>query len=398
MSVPGRAQAPAACATRGNWIDLRTGQSLDRAELFRELTATPAVVLLGEFHTDADDHCWQLHTLAALHGRGTVVIGFEAFPRRLQPVLDDWVGDKLTADAFLKASEWREVWGYDPALYMPLFEFARLNRVPMLALNVERKLVSRVAEHGWESIPPGEREGLSDPAPADPVYQRDLARIFLFKKALPPGVDPLAAAAQATPEEASEAAVTETLERKDFQNFVAAQLTWDRAMAEALAGARRTFPDATVVAILGAGHVEGGHGVPHQLQALGVEGVRSFLPVDGDTACTLTGTTRADAVFTLPRENAGPAPERPRLGILLSGGGDAPRITRVIHDSVAERAGLQTGDEVVRAAGVGVRTPAELIEVVARQAPGTWLPLSIRRAGQEIDAVARFPPPAGPER
>ena len=73
-------------------------------------------MLLGESHTDVDHHHWQLHTVAALHGRGAnVVIGFEAFPRRLQSVLDDWIAGKLTDEAFLKASEWRQVWGYDAA-------------------------------------------------------------------------------------------------------------------------------------------------------------------------------------------------------------------------------------------------------------------------------------------
>ena len=398
VAAPAAAETPSACATRGNWIDVRTGQSLDRGDLFRDLAAEPSVVLLGESHVAADDHRWQLHTLAALHGRGTpVVIGFEAFPRRLQAVLDDWVEDRLTEDAFLKASEWHEVWGYDAALYMPLFEFARLNHIPMVALNVERRLVSRVAEQGWDSIPAAEREGLSDPAPADTVYQRDLARVFLFKKTLSPSADPLSAAARATPEEPSEATLADTLGHPDFQRFIAAQLTWDRAMAEALADARRRFPDAAVVAILGSGHVEGGHGVPHQLQALGVARVRSFLTAATDTACTVIGTRVADAIFTVPREDTGaPPPDRPRLGILLTGGGDAPRITRVVHDSVAELAGLKAGDEVLRAAGIAVRTPAELIEVVTRQAPGTWLPMSIRRDGEEIGAVAKFPPP--PER
>jgi len=104
-------------------------------------------VLLGESHTDVDHHLWQLNTLAALQGRGAnLVIGFEAFPRRLQSVLNDWVEGKLTDAAFLKASEWRQVWGYDSALYMPLFRFARLNRIPMIALNVERRLVLQVGQ------------------------------------------------------------------------------------------------------------------------------------------------------------------------------------------------------------------------------------------------------------
>src|SRR5207237_7216057 len=132
----------------------------------------------------------QLQALAALYGGGqNIVLGFEAFPRRLQSVLDDWIEGKLTSEAFLTASEWRQVWGYDAALYMPLFQFARLNRIPMIALNVERKLVSQVGQQGWRAVPASEREGLSDPAPATPAYQRELARVYAIKKTMPPGTD-----------------------------------------------------------------------------------------------------------------------------------------------------------------------------------------------------------------
>ena len=371
---------------------MKTGQPIDRGALFRDLVAKTAVVLLGESHTDADHHRWQLHTLAGLHGSGgKLVIGFEAFPRRLQSVLDDWVEGKLTDEAFLKASEWRQVWGYDAALYMPLFQFARLNRIPMTALNVERKLVSQVGQQGWEGVPAAEREGLSDPAPASPAYQRELARVYLFKKALPPGADPFSASQGTSPQEPDEAALAEAVKQPEFQRFVEAQLTWDRAMAEALAGAKRKFSDATVVGILGSGHVAEGYGVPHQLEALGVAGVTTLIPVSSDAACMLVGTSFADALFTLPREDETPPPDRPRLGVALVDGDGAPRVNRVVGDSVAEVAGLKVGDHVTRAAGLAVRNPDELVEVIARQAPGTWLPLSIRRDGQEIDLVAKFP-------
>jgi uncharacterized iron-regulated protein len=385
------AQTPSACATYGAWIDVKTGRSIDRGELFRDLVAKSAVVLLGESHTDADHHHWQLQTLAALHGRGgNIVIGFEAFPRRLQAVLGDWVEGKLTDEAFLKASEWRQVWGYDAALYMPLFQFARLNRIPMIALNVEQRLVSQVGQLGWEGVPVSEREGLSDPAPASPAYQRELARVYLIKKAMPPGADPSSFQGPSPPEP-DEAALADAVKQPEFKRFVEAQLTWDRAMAEALAGAKRKFSDATIVGILGSGHVAGGHGVPHQLKDLGITEAMSLIPVSADAACMVVGTSYADAVFTLPHTDETPPPERPRLGVVLVEGDSAPRINRVVSDSVAEIAGLKAGDHVVRAAGLEVRNPGELVDIIARQAPGTWLPLSIRRDGQEIDLIAKFP-------
>jgi uncharacterized iron-regulated protein len=381
-----------ACATRAGWIDVTTGRSIDRGELFRDLVAKGAVVLLGESHIDVNHHRWQLQTLAALHGRGgNVVIGFEAFPRRLQSVLDDWVDGKLTEDAFLKASKWRQVWGYDAALYMPLFEFARLNHIPMIAMNVERRLVARVGQEGWEAIPTSEREGLSDPAPANAAYQRELAKVYLVKKTIPPGTDPLSASRQPPALEPDAAAIEQATNEPEFKRFVEAQLTWDRAMAEALAGAKHKFSDATIVGILGSGHLEGGHGVPHQLRDLGLTALATLMPVSTEEACTLVGSPYADAVFTLPRADETPPPERPRLGVLLAQGEGAPRINQVVKGSVAEAAGLQAGDHVVVAAGVEIRNPDDLVDIVARQAFGTWLPLTIKRDGKEIDLIGRFP-------
>jgi uncharacterized iron-regulated protein len=50
--------------------------------------------------------------------------------------------------------------------YLPLFHFARINRIPMLALNVERELVQSVRARGLDGVPPEKREGLTVAAPA----------------------------------------------------------------------------------------------------------------------------------------------------------------------------------------------------------------------------------------
>lgn len=385
------AQAASACDTLARWIDLKTGRSIDKGELIGDLVAKTAVVLLGESHTDVDHHHWQLHTLAALHGRGgNIVLGFEAFPRRLQTVLNDWVEGKLTDQVFLKASEWQQVWGYDAAFYMPLFQFARLNNIPMIALNVERSLVARVGREGWGAVPPSEREGLSDPAPASPAYQRALARVYLMKRTMRREAAE-SSSREANMPEPEEAALAEAMKEPQFKRFVEAQLTWDRAMAEALASANRKFSNATIVGVLGSGHVEDGHGVPHQLRELGVTALTTLIPVSVHTACKHVGTSYADAIFTLPRSQEMLAPARPRLGVLLMWGDGTPRINRVVSGSVAEAAGLLAGDHVVRAAGLEMRNPSDLVEIVSRQAPGTWLPLGIRRDGREIDVIAKFP-------
>ena len=191
--------------------------------------------------------------------------------------------------------------------------------------------------------------------------------------------------------EPDEAALADAIKQPDFQRFVEAQLTWDRAMAEALAGAKRKFSNATIVGVLGSGHVAEGHGVPHQLKDLGVTAPMSFIPVSVDTACKLVGTSYADAVFTLPRADETPPPERPRLGVFLAQGDGAPRISQVASGSVAEATGLESRGSCGAGCRPETRNPDDLVDIVGRQAPGTWLPLSIRRDGQEIDLVAKFP-------
>src|SRR5260221_14566965 len=104
-----------------------------------------------------------------------------------------------------------------------------------------------------------------------------------------------------SPPEPDEAALAEAVQQPEFKRFVEAQLTWDRAMAEALADAKRKFSNATIVGILGSGHVEEGYGVPHQLKDLGVAELRTLIPVSVEAACAHVGGSYADAVFTLPR-------------------------------------------------------------------------------------------------
>ena len=389
-----------ACPMPGGWIDVATGAAYDRRVLFRDLAANNSVVLLGESHDKADHHRWQLHTLSALYGRvERMVIGFEAFPRRLQPVLDNWIAGKLTADAFLKASEWQKVWGFDSDLYMPLFQFARLHNIPMIALNVERELVSRVGEQGWAAVPAKQREGVSDPAPASPAYERQLAHVFEEKRQLRnEETEPGDGAHEEAGRNPAERALAEVMREPGFRRFVEAQLTWDRAMAEALAAARRDFPGATIAGVIGSGHVADAYGVPHQLEDLGVADVAILIPVEAGKNCQqVVGTGYADAVFTLPRATSAPPPERPKLGIIITDGERGVRIDQVIADSVAEATGLRQADEIFSAAGVKTKTAGELIEIISRQAPGTWLPLSVMRNGQEIELIAKFPPRSQPE-
>jgi aminopeptidase N len=340
--------ALADCVPVGSWVapdaperPLPVGRVLFEA-------AQRSVVLLGEQHDNLEHHRWQLHTLAALHGlRRDLVLGFEMFPRRVQGALDRWVAGELSEREFLAAADWRTVWNMDPALYMPLFHYARMHRIPMVALDVER----------------AEREAVA-PRVASPSegYLQMLREVFANHPS------------------------------KDLERFVEAQVRHDRVMAQSIASALAAHPGALMVGIMGRGHVIHGYGVPHQLRDLNVRNIATLLPWERGADCASLAPGMADALFGVaaPRE-----PARPRLGVSLEGA----RIMAVEKGSIAEDAGLQAGDVLLEVAGRPVKVPADVREAVERQAPGTWLPLRLRRGDETLERIAKFPPlSALPER
>lgn len=389
--VAGEAKARA-CGTVGAWLDPGSGETLAPDQLIR-LMAGRNVVLLGEVHPVADHHRWQLQVLAGLHAhRPRLVVGFEMFPRSVQPALDAWTRGQYVESEFLATARWREVWGYDAGLYLPLFHFVRQNRLPMVAMNVERSLVARVGDEGWSAVPEAEREGVSDPAPASAAYRQSLAQVYAAKLEQGVGAAPPGAGGHGGDEGEAAPTIAEILESDEFGRFVESQLTWDRALAEALFAARADHPGALVAGIVGQGHIEYGYGIPHQLADLGEDSVAVLLPVTAGEACESLGPDAADAVFVVaPAEGAVAGAPRPRLGIMIEGVDGGVRVLEVIGGSVAEATGLAAGDLIVAAAGFPLDGSAALIEIVQRQAPGTWLPLDVVRDGETREFVARFP-------
>lgn len=274
-------QAEAACVPAREWLDPRAGDRL-AAEAVYERASNSAVVLLGETHEVAAHHRWQRATLEALHARRPeIVVGFEMFPRRAQPALDRWVAGELSQKAFLRETDWQRVWRYDPDLYMPLFEYARAQRLPMRALNVDRSLVRETGLRGFAAVPAEQREGVSTPAPATPAYVERLRDIYAQHRH------------------------ADDADEQRFQRFVEAQLLWDRAMAEGIADALAERPSALVVGIIGSGHLRYGEGVAHQLRDLGITRITTLLPWTAGADCADIAPDIADALYGIPAEEEG---------------------------------------------------------------------------------------------
>ncbi|ALK09936.1 ChaN family lipoprotein [Blastochloris viridis] len=273
--------AQAAPHPRGSWLIPSTLAVEDEAVVLAR-AAERDVVFLGESHDDALVHRWQLRVAAALRrSRPDVALGFEMFPRQVQPVLDRWVAGEFNAEQFLAAVDWPTVWGFDAALYLPLFEFCRDHHLPMVALNCRRELVGAVGRAGWDAVPPEHRDGLTPPAPVSAAYRRYL---FAATKGGAMGGRPGAA----SPIDPA------------FDRVVRAQACWDRAFACNIAAFQSRFArPPLVVGIVGRGHVEYGFGVPHQLADLGLTRTAVLLPTRDAEHDPSAIAGVADALFRL---------------------------------------------------------------------------------------------------
>ncbi|KIO49272.1 signal protein PDZ [Nitrosospira sp. NpAV] len=362
------------CVPMGSWITPGGGK-ISGADVIAR-AAKNSVVLLGEMHDNPEHHRWQLQVLAALHAmRPDMVIGFEMFPRRVQKALDQWVAGELSEAQFLAAADWNAVWSTDASLYLPLFHFARMNRVPMVALNIDTRLRRAISQKGFDGVPENEREGVMPPAAPSTAY---LDYLLPFYSEHDRGGRKKGGSGRDDP---------------DFRRFVESQQLWDRAMAQAIHSALDRPGRPLVVGIMGSGHIKYGYGVPHQLKDLRVTDIGTLLPWNSGTHCAQVIGGLADAVFGVNSSSfVSHEPPRQRLGIrfeLAQDGG--ARVLQVEKGSIAELAGIRDSDLITEAASVTIKRMNDIVDIVKRQAPGTWLPLKLKRGGETMEIIARFP-------
>jgi uncharacterized iron-regulated protein len=309
-----------------------------------------AVLMLGEIHTSSADHEWQLRTLERLSLQRQLVLGLEMIPAARQPVLNRFNSGTIDLAALLKEVDWPSVWGHDPELYVPLLRWARLKRVPLLALNAEPALVRQVRQSGLAALSPAQLKGIDPPAPASQAYRQRLT--ISWRVHQPPGDSHNNAA--------------------DLERFIDSQVLRDRVMAKRLVAAHRLNPQPLLVALIGVGHMEENDGVPQQLRQLGLKQQlalkRPLLP-DG---CV-------------------PPPSGARLGAFLESDPSGVWVRQVAPGSAAAAAGLRPGDRILELNGQSVQRAGQVIRGVRLHPDGVQLRLTIERKGQRIQLDLQLP-------
>jgi len=115
------------------------------------------IICIGEDHDNPHDHYAQLRILRGLierrkmNGR-ELGVGLEMVASPEQETLDSWQAGELSTDELATELDWDASWGWDFNFYRPQLELARASGVPVIALNVPRKLARAAARGQLDSL------------------------------------------------------------------------------------------------------------------------------------------------------------------------------------------------------------------------------------------------------
>jgi len=139
-------------------FDVARGKETTLAQALSDLRKK-RIILVGERHTQKSHHMAQLLIIQALHDSGvSVAIGLEMFRTGSQNALDHWVSGKMSKRDFQKV--YSENWNLPWRFYGKILEYAKKEKIPLVALNVPSEITQQVARGGFQSLSKEEREKL----------------------------------------------------------------------------------------------------------------------------------------------------------------------------------------------------------------------------------------------
>lgn len=308
------------------------------------------VIYVGESHTRFEDHKLQLRVIRELLNMGKrFAIGMEMFPRGTQAILDAFIKGEIEEGEFLKKSKYFSGWRFDYRLYRDIINFARQQKIPIIALNIDKDSVSKVyAQGGMAGLSPEETASLPVDRDLDaPGYRERIHSVYTQH----PGRD-----------------------EKQFGGFFQAQAIWDEVMAQTIAEYLVEHPDRQMVVLAGLGHVVKENAIPPR--------VARRLDVEQAVLMSSDGTTispsEADyVVFMSPSS----LPQAALLGIVMNQPKENEPIVieEVVQASPAAKAGLKKGDSVLAVDGKPVAISDDIKIILLDKKIGETVTVRIKR-------------------
>jgi C-terminal processing protease CtpA/Prc len=163
--------------------------------------------------------------------------------------------------------------------------------------------------------------------------------------------------------------------KRSFEKFVDVQLVWDETMAETAANYLKQKPGVRMLVLAGSGHIMYGYGIPDRLQR------RAGLAVTTVIASSRYDLTEdsADYLVLSPEEYLEKAG---LLGVFLNIDNHKLRIDGIADTSLAAKAGIKKGDQIVEVNGHVVHTLTELKLLLQNFKAGDAVAVTVVRKGQ----------------
>ena len=205
---------------------------------------------------------------------------------------------------------------FDYNLYKPILDFAREEKIPLVALNIRREIVAKVSKSGLDSLSDEEKKEIPQQMDfSDNEYRDRLMKVFKMHQ---------------------------NSRDRNFDFFYQSQVLWDESMAQSIDEFFKKNQDfqqnGQFVVIAGGGHIQYGSGIPK----------RTFRRNGYEYAVILNDANMerniADYIF-YPQLMEGIT--SPKLMVSLKEENGGVMIEGFPENSVSEKAGLKTGDIIL---------------------------------------------------
>lgn len=287
-----------------------------------EKVAKKDIVYVGELHDRFEHHRLQYQVIRELYKRNKkVAIGMEMFQQPYQTALDDYISGAIDEKAFLKKSEYFKRWGFDYNLYREILLFAHENKIPVIALNIQKEIVTKVSKEGLQALSAEDAKDLPEDMDLSDMEYRERLRGFFEKHP--------------------------SSEGRNFDFFYQSQVLWDESMAHNLNDFMTKNPGYQVVVLAGGGHMAFGSGIPKRAHRLNQKDYAVILNSDD---------IEKDVADYILYPSLLPFIESPKLGVMLKEDKGTVSISGFSSGSVAEKVGLEADDVILSLDGEKIET------------------------------------------
>ncbi|MBW6520180.1 MAG: ChaN family lipoprotein [Desulfoarculaceae bacterium] len=316
------------------------------------------VIYVGENHTSMADHLLQFRIIEALHRKNPdLAIGMEMFPGTSQVALDAYINDETISEQdFLRDSRYFEVWRYDWRFFRAIFNYARRHKIPVIGLNLEREIVSKVFADGHtDNLSAEQKTTLPESRNLDlPGYTERLGEIHGF---------------HSQNEQAKKGLLT---------GFIQSQAIWDDTMAATAARFLTAHTTTRMVILAGSQHTRKDSGIPPRMASRLKVSQASVLNLSAeDTPADIAQTT--DFFFLAPPVSLEPGG---KMGLVLDvqeGEKRGMKISDISPLGKAGQAGVQKDDILIAINNSAISSMADIHLILLDKKAGDHVTLRLLR-------------------